>query len=60
MDLISLLVVVVVIGLVGWLVLTYIPMPQPMKTVLVAFAVLIFCIFLLQWAGLTHLNLGHR
>lgn len=60
MDLISLLVVLVVVGLVWWLVTTYLPLPPPVKTIITVIGVLILCIFLLQWAGLTHLNIGHR
>jgi hypothetical protein len=56
MDLISLLVVVVVLGLVWWLVTSYVPLPQPVKTVIMVVAVLIICVLLLQWAGLTHIN----
>jgi len=59
MDLISLIVVLAVVGLVWWLVTTYIPMPAPIKTVITVIAVLILCIWILQWAGLTHLTLGH-
>lgn len=58
MDIISLLVLLVVVGLVLWLVTTYVPMPQPIKTVVVAIAVLIFCVFLLNWAGIGHMHLG--
>ena len=60
MDIISLIVVLAVLGLVFWLVTTYIPMPQPVKTVITVLAVVIFCIFLLQWAGLTHLGFARR
>lgn len=57
MDIISLLVAVVVIGLVLWLITTYVPMPQPMKTIVVAVAVLIFCVWLLQVSGAAHFRL---
>lgn len=57
MDLISLIVVLAVLGLVWWLVTTYIPLPAPVKTVITVICVVALCIFLLQWAGLTHLNL---
>jgi len=60
MDLISLLIALVVIGVVWWLVTTYIPMPQPIRTVITVVAVLILCIFLLQTFGLTHFRVGTR
>lgn len=54
MDIISLLVVLVVVGLVWWLVTTYVPMPQPVRTIVTVIGVLILCIWLLQWAGIAH------
>jgi hypothetical protein len=57
MDLISLLVVLVVVGLVWWLVTTYIPMPAPIKTVITVIAVLILCVWLLESFGLTHFRI---
>jgi hypothetical protein len=60
MDLISLLVVLVVLGLVWYLVTTYVPMPAPVKTVITVIAVLILCIWLLQSFGLTHLSFPRR
>jgi xanthosine utilization system XapX-like protein len=58
MDLISLLVVLVVVGLVWWLVTTYIPMPPAIKTVITVIAVLVLCIWLLQWAGIGNFHIG--
>lgn len=60
MDLISLLVVLVVLGLVWWLVTTYVPMPPAVKTVITVIAVLILCIWLLQSFGLTHESFPRR
>lgn len=57
MDIASLLVVLVVLGVIWYLVTTYIPMPAPMKTVITVFAVLALCLMLLQWFGIGHLNL---
>ncbi len=57
MDLVSLLVVLVVLGLVWWLVTTYLPLPPGVKTVITVIAVLILCIWLLQAFGLTHISL---
>jgi hypothetical protein len=61
MDLISLLVVLVVVGVVWYLVTTYIPMAQPIKTVITVIAVLALCLFLLNWAGIGNFHIGtHR
>ena len=58
MDIISLLVILVVIGVVWWLVTTYVPMPAPMKTVITVVAVLFLCIMLLNMFGITHFRMG--
>ena len=60
MDLVSLLVVLVVLGLVWWLVTTYIPLPPGVKTVITVIAVLILCVWLLQMVGLTHVSFPRR
>lgn len=57
MDLISLIIVLAVLGLVVYLVTTFIPMSPPFKTVIVVICVIALCIFLLQWAGLGHVRL---
>lgn len=57
MDILSLLFVLVVIGVVWYLVTSFIPMPAPMKTVITVIAVLALCLLLLQWAGIGHLRL---
>lgn len=59
MDLIQLLIVLVILGVVWYLVTTYIPMPQPIKTVITVIAVLALCIVLLNMAGIGHFTLGH-
>jgi len=48
---ISVLVTLVVVGVVIWLVQTYIPLPAPIKTVITVLMVLILCIWLLQTFG---------
>lgn len=58
MDIGQLLVIVAVLGLVWFLVTKYIPMPPGVKTVLTAIAVLLLCLLLLDWAGLTHIRLS--
>src|SRR5262245_8159622 len=55
MDIIQLLVVLVVVGVVLWLVESYVPMSPPIKTVLRVVVVLILCLWLLRifgiWSG---------
>ena len=62
MDLISIIVVLVVVGVILWLVQTYIPMPAPIKTVITVVVVLFLCIWLLRLFGIgTNLYVGgHR
>lgn len=57
MGLIDLIIVLAVIGLIWWLVVTYIPMPQPMKTVITVVAVIALCIFLLRLTGIGDVRL---
>ncbi len=52
MDLISIIVVLVVVGVILWLVQTYIPMPAPIKTVITVVVVLFLCIWLLRLFGI--------
>jgi hypothetical protein len=51
-GLLQLIVVLVVLGLVWWLVTTYVPLPQPVKTIITVLAVLVLCLYLLSFAGL--------
>lgn len=52
MPIITFILLAAVIGLVCWLLVTYIPMPQPIKAVIVIAAVLFLVILLLQASGL--------
>jgi hypothetical protein len=54
MDLIQLLIVLVVVGLLLWLVTSVVPLPQPVRTIVVVVVTLVACFWLLSWAGLTH------
>jgi hypothetical protein len=63
MDLTEVVKVVFVLGILGavWYFFTrYVPMPEPVKQVITIICVVALCIFLLQWAGLTHLNIARR
>ena len=50
---IQVLVVLVIVGLVLYLVQTYIPMAPPIKTVITVVVVLCLCLWLLQVFGVT-------
>lgn len=52
MSLLTFLVVAAIIGLVVWLLVTYIPMPQPIRTLIVVVAVLVLVLYLIQGIGL--------
>ena len=53
MSLISLIVSLAVVGFLLWLVLTYIPMPEPFKMVILVIVVLVLVLWLLQVFGVT-------
>jgi len=52
MNLIQLVIVLVVVGVILWLIQTYIPLPPPIKTITTILIVLFVCIWLLQVIGL--------
>lgn len=54
---ISLLLVLIIVGVVLYLVETYIPMSPPIKTVIRVIVVLILCFWLLRLFGVTDLPL---
>ena len=60
MDLISIVVVLVVVGVILWLVQTYIPMPAPIKTVIMVIVVLFLCIWLLRIFGIGTMYVGRH
>ena len=60
MPLISLLVVLIVVGVILWLINTYIPMAPPIKTVINVIVVLVLCLWLLSIFGITNLYVGPR
>lgn len=63
MDLLSLIIVLIVIGVVLWLVNTYIPMDPKIKTILNVVVVLVVCLWLLDLflPGGLHIPVGqHR
>lgn len=60
MDIIQVLIVLVVVGVILWLVQTYIPMAPPIKTVITIVVVLFLCIWLLRVFGIGHYYIGPR
>ena len=54
MSLVTIIVVLVVIGLVLYLINTYIPMARPVKTVLNVIVVLMLCLWLLNAFGIVN------
>lgn len=57
MDLISLLIVLVVIGVCLYLLNTYVPLAPPIRTIINVIVVLVVILWLLQATGLVH---GHH
>jgi hypothetical protein len=58
MSLISLIIILVVLGVIWWLVTTYIPMPQPIKTVITVICVIVLCLLLLSLFGIGDIRVG--
>jgi hypothetical protein len=52
MPLIQLVILLAVLGLVVWAVITYIPMPEVIKRIIIAVVVIVLIIWLLQVFGL--------
>lgn len=52
MPIVSIIVTIVIVGLILWLVQTYIPMAPPIKTVLTVVVVLLLCLWLASTFGL--------
>ena len=59
MPLISLILVLALVGFLLWLVLTYIPMPEPFKKVILVLVVIVLVLWLLQLLGLVGPTIGH-
>lgn len=60
MDIIQVLVVLVVVGVVLWLIQTYVPMAQPIRTIITIVVVLFLCVWLLSVFGIGHYYIGPR
>lgn len=60
MSLISIVVVLIIVGVVLWLVNTYIPMAPPIKTVITVVVVLVLCLWLLSVFGIGDITIGRH
>ncbi len=47
-----------IVGVCWYMIVTYIPMPQPMKTVITVVAVLALCMVLLSLTGIGNIRVG--
>jgi hypothetical protein len=54
---IGLILTIAILGLVVWLIVTYIPMPAPFKTIIIVIAVVILLLYLIQAFGFVDLPL---
>lgn len=52
MSLISLILVLAVVGVIVWLINTYVPIAQPFKTVINVVVIIVLCLWLLQIFGI--------
>jgi len=59
MDVIHLVIILAVLGFALWLLLTYVPMPAPFKTVIIAIVALALIIAVLDFAGIGSYRIGH-
>jgi hypothetical protein len=60
MPLINLIIVLVVIGLILYLVNTYIPMAAPIKTIINVLVVIVLCLWLLSLFGIADIYIPVR
>jgi hypothetical protein len=60
MPIVSILVTLVIIGLILWLVNTYIPMAAPVKTIMNVIVVLLLCLWLLNTFGMMNYTVPVR
>jgi len=58
MDLIQLIVLLTVVGVILWLVNTYVPMAPPFKTIINVIVILVLCLWLLSAFGITSMRVG--
>lgn len=60
MPLVNALVVLIIVGVILWLVTTYIPMAPPIRTVITVVVVLVVCLWLLSLFGIGDIYVGRH
>lgn len=60
MDLLNFVVIMVIVGVGLWLINTYVPMAQPIKTILNIVVILMIFIWVLQMFGFGHMYIGRH
>jgi hypothetical protein len=60
MPIIQVLILLIIVGVVLWLVQTYIPMAPPIKTVITVVVVLVLCLWLLSLFGIGDIYVGRH
>lgn len=60
MPLINLVIYLIIVGVLLWLVNTYIPMAAPIKTILNVVVVVVVCLWVLRTVGVADVPIGPR
>jgi len=60
MPIIQVLIVLVIVGVILWLITTYVPMAPPIKTVIMVVVVLCLCLWLLSLLGVGDIYVGRH
>lgn len=58
MSLIGMVIALIIVGVLLWLVNTYIPMPPPIKTIINVLVVVVVVIWLLQQSGIGNIRIA--
>lgn len=58
MDVLTLVITFAVIGFVTWLLITYVPMPAPIRTAIVVLVVILLVLFVVRLLGVPMLRIG--
>jgi len=60
MDLVTLVIILLVVGVGLWLINTYVPMAAPIKTILNVVVVIVVLLWLIQVFGFSHITIPVR
>jgi hypothetical protein len=60
MDLLSIVIILVIVGVGLYLINRYVPMAEPIKTILNIVVIVFVCIWLLRLLGVGSMMVGHR